>query len=282
MRFSETRLDTFIASDTLKLDIHIWEPDSPKALFLAVHGGLAHGGDYVTPALFFKDKGIATAAYDLRGHKQEKVHLDSFDQFVDDTFCFLKWAKDNYPDIPIFYLGHSIGSLIGTHVGLNQDRLKNRLKGFVFSSPYYKNAIKTPPFVIPMVKILSKVLPNLTIPNSIDANKLTHDQEITRRHKQDEADGLRASKASMRFGNEIFCAQDWVKGHIENWEYPLFVVLSGNDQVADTPESEELLQQLNGDLLTCVVKENNYHENYNETDRDNTFEQIYKWVEPLI
>ncbi len=56
MRFSETRLDILKTGDGLELDIHIWEPDTPKAILLAGHGGLAHAGDYVTPALFFKKR----------------------------------------------------------------------------------------------------------------------------------------------------------------------------------------------------------------------------------
>ena len=92
MRFSETRMDVLRTKDGLELDIHIWEPNSPKAILLAVHGGLAHAGDYITPALFFKERGIATVAYDLRGHKQKKVCIDAFDQFIEDSGAFLKWV----------------------------------------------------------------------------------------------------------------------------------------------------------------------------------------------
>ena len=249
---------------------------------MAVHGGLAHGGDYVTPALFFKDREIATVAYDLRGHKQKKVCIDSFEQLFNDTRSFLNWVKNLYPDLPAFFLAHSIGALIATHIGLRSANDLNGVKGFILSSPYYKNAIKTHPFVIPMMEIFSRILPSLPIPSSIGTDKLTHDQAIFHRHLKDEEDGLRAEAASMRFGSEIFSAQNWVELHISNWNHPLFAVLAGDDQVADTPFSQSLLKQIPPEFVTCYLKEGNFHENLNELDRETTFEQIYQWIKSKI
>ena len=282
MRFSETRLDVLKTRDGLELDIHIWEPNSPNAILLAVHGGLAHAGDYVTPALFFKEKSITTVAYDLRGHKQRKVCIDRFEQFLEDTGTFLKWVKNQYPDIPIFCLGHSVGALILTHIGLRSVKNEPGIKGYILSSPYYQNAIKVNPLVIPMIKMLSKIFPNAPIPSQDITDMLTHDKAITLRHHQDESDGFRAAKASIRFGSELFIAQDWVKENIQNWSHPLFAVVAGNDQVADTHESERLLKKIHPNLLTYLVNTENYHENFNEVNRNETFNKIYKWICKLL
>jgi len=278
MRFLETQKDVLTTKDGLELDIHIWEPDSTQAILLAVHGGLAHAGDYVTPALFFKEKEITTVAYDLRGHKKEKVCIDSFEQFLDDTNVFIEWVKARYPDIPIFYLGHSVGALIGTHMGLKSMKKESAIKGFIFSSPYYENAIKVNPLIIPMIKMLSKIFPDLPIPSEDITDLLTHDKTITDRHRQDEKDGIRAVKASIRFGSELFSAQDWVKNNIQNWVHPLFAVLAGSDQVAKTAESYRLLKTINPDLLTVLTYNGNYHENFNELNREELFYQIYDWM----
>ena len=278
MRFSETQKDVLTTKDGLGLDIHIWEPDSTQAILLAVHGGLAHAGDYVTPALFFKGKEITTVAYDLRGHKKEKVCIDSFEQFLDDTNVFIEWVKTRYPDIPIFYLGHSVGALIGTHMGLKSIKKESAIKGFIFSSPYYENAIKVNPLIIPMIKMLSKIFPDLPIPSQDITDLLTHDKTITDRHRQDEKDGIRAVKASIRFGSELFSAQDWVKSNIQNWAHPLFAVLAGSDQVAKTTESDRLLKTINPNLLTALTYNGNYHENFNELNREELFYQIYDWM----
>ena len=283
-RFSEDRLDRFTSFDGTTLDIHIWEPETPRAVFLAVHGGLAHAGDWVTPARWFREKGIATAAYDLRGHKRETVCIDRFGDFVKDTCRFREWVTEQFPGLPLFYLGHSVGGLIGTHLGLglglNPDDC--RFKGFVFSAPYYGNAIKVNPLVMSTVRLLGRFLPGLPIPGEDITGLLTHDPEITQRHRRDEQDGIRAAKASMGFGAELLRAQEAAAAGIHTWKHPLFVVVAGDDRVADTACTQAMLDKIDPGLLTRLTREKNFHENFNETDRETIFEEIHEWMLPLM
>ncbi len=282
MRFSESRMDVLKTDDGLALDIHIWEAEKPKAVILAIHGGLAHAGDYITPALFFKNKSITTVSYDLRGHKQKNVFISSFDQFFEDTRRFLNWVKNEYKDLPIFIMGHSVGSLIATHLGIRAVSDVASIKGFILSSPYYGNAIKISPAMIPIVKLLSLVTPKLGIPGPDITDLLTHDKSITARHRKDEEDGFRGSTPTMRFGNELFKAQKWVSNNIEKWNHPMFAVVAGHDEVADADISEILLKRVNPDLLTYLYHKANFHENFNEVNREETFEKIMEWMSSLL
>lgn len=143
MRFSEDRLASFRCGPGLERRIHVWEPAWPRAVILAIHGGMAHGGDYVTPALYFRRHGIATVAYDLCGHQDaRRVDIPGFHVFLDDSVRFLAWVKHNYPGLPIYVMGHSMGALIATHLGLGHFAGDPDIKGFILSSPYYVNAIK--------------------------------------------------------------------------------------------------------------------------------------------
>lgn len=278
MRFSETRLDVLKTRDGAELDIHIWEPKAPRAVLMAIHGGLAHAGDYVTPALYFKEKDIATVSYDLRGHKQEKIFIASFDQYLEDTADFFEWTKKTYPDIPVFVMGHSMGGLIATHFGIRYAADEPKIKGYLLSSPYYKNAIKVSPVMIPLVKLFGSVIPRAVIPGPDLTEMLTHDEAITRRHHQDEADGLRGKKATMRFGSELLKAQKWVRKNFPKWDHPMFAVIAGDDQLADSAESEALLKTMDSRLLTCVFHKDNFHENFNEKNRQKTFDKMYEWI----
>jgi alpha-beta hydrolase superfamily lysophospholipase len=282
MKFSETRMDVLKTKDGLNLDIHIWEPQSPKAVLMAIHGGLAHAGDYVTPALYFKDWGIATAAYDLRGHKQEKTYIDSFDLFLEDTAEFLKWTKSAYPDIPIFMMGHSMGGLIATHFGIKYAAADPRIKGYILSSPYYENAIKVSPVMIPLVKIFGKIIPKAVIPGPDLTDMLTRDETITNRHRKDAEAGLRSLKPTMRFGAELLKAQKWVKDNFSSWRHPTFAVIAGADQVADYKEAERLLKSMNPKQITYLFHKDNFHENFNELNRQETFDKIYEWIGSVV
>ena len=69
MSFSETKTELFQADAKTKLLVYEWLPDQEvKVVMIGIHGGMAHGGDWVTPALYFKEKGVATYAPDLRWH----------------------------------------------------------------------------------------------------------------------------------------------------------------------------------------------------------------------
>ena len=278
MRFSETTLDVLKTKDATELDVHVWSPESPKAVLMAIHGGLAHGGDYVTPALYFKEKGIATVSYDLRGHKQEKTFIARFDQYVDDTADFLEWTKQAYLGVPVFVVGHSMGGLIATHFGIRRAENDPDIKGYLLSSPYYANAIKVPPIMIPLIKLFGIIIPKAVIPGPDLTELLTHDDEITRRHRQDEADGIRGTKPTMRFGSELLKAQKWVKENFDQWHHPTFAVIAGADQVADAAAAEKLLKSMDSSLLTYVFHKDNFHENFNETNRTETFDRMYGWI----
>jgi len=278
MRFSETKLDVLKTRDGEALDIHIWEPEAPKAILMAIHGGLAHAGDYVTPALYFKERDIATVSYDLRGHKQEKTFISSFDQYLEDTADFLEWTKKAYKDIPIFVVGHSMGGLIATHFGIRYADNDPAIKGYLLSSPYYGNAIKVPPIMIPIIKFFGSVIPKAVIPGPDLTELLTHDELITKRHRKDEADGIRGTKPTMRFGSELLKAQKWVKENFSQWHHPTFAVIAGADQVADSAESEALFQSMDKNFLKYVWHKDNFHENFNEINRNETFDQMYEWI----
>ena len=121
MRFSEDKMASLLCSDKVERPIHIWQPEHPRAVILAIHGGMAHAGDYVTPALTFRQHGIATVSFDMVGHDgKRKVDIPSFEAFLDDEELFLAWVKQAYPGVPIFVMGHSMGGLIATHLGLRR------------------------------------------------------------------------------------------------------------------------------------------------------------------
>lgn len=282
MQFSETGMDTLKTPDGLSLDIHRWDPKKPKAVILAIHGGLAFAGDYVTPAQYFMKKGIATAAYDLRGHKQKKVHIQSFTQFLDDTALFLEWVKGAYKKLPVVVMGHSMGGLIAAHLGIRYAAGDERIKGYILSSPYFGNKVAVPGFMLAMVGLISALLPRMTIPMEDFSGVLTHDPEISRRRKKDQSEGLQATQASARFGNELLNAQKWVAGNIARWNKPVFAVVAGDDHLADSAVSDTLLHKLRPELLTYMFCKDNYHENFNELNRDEIFAKIYGWMKKLL
>ena len=62
---------------------------------------------------------------------------------------------------------------------------------------------------------------------------------------------------------------------------PLFEVMAGDDRLADSAVTQQQLQRINSDLVTAYVYPDNYHENLNETNREEIYEQILAWQSKL-
>ncbi|MQA41174.1 alpha/beta fold hydrolase [Rugamonas aquatica] len=281
MRFAEDRLASFRAGPQAERRVHIWEPAgvAPRAVILAIHGGMAHAGDYVTPALYFRQHGIATVAYDLCGHQDaRRVDIPGFHVFLDDSVAFLQWVKQNYAGVPIYVMGHSMGALIATHLGLGHFAGDAAIKGFILSSPYYVNAIKVSPVLLALAGVLGALAPRMKVPLAPLTDMLTHDSTITARHYDDERDGIRATEITVRFGNALTHAQQGLAPRMAAWTHPLFAVVAGDDKLADADAAEKMLKSVPPALLTYQRHPQNYHENFNELNREQIFADILAWM----
>jgi lysophospholipase len=283
MRFSEDRIEKLTCSDGVQRDIHIWEPEAPRAVFLTIHGLLDHGGNYVNPGLYLRAHGFATVAHNQHGHhQQKKAHIPRFEVFLDDLELMLTWVKDQYQGLPIFIMGHSMGGLIATHFGIKRFTGDPQVKGFILSSPGYENSLKTPAIVIKMARILSAIVPSIAVPYGDLTQYVTRDKELFQRHRQDEKDGIMPSKGSARLAVEFFKAQEWVPGHIAEWKYPVLAIISGDDKLISAERTSELLSQVKDGLVTEMLYPDNFHESFNELNREEVFAGIVEWAEPRI
>jgi len=292
MNFSETKTELFQADKKTKLLVYEWLPDKDvKAVIIGIHGGMAHGGDWVTPALYFKQQGVATYAPDLRWHgtypkynEKGKVffHISSYDEYVADIHNLYSWVKERHPQTPIFISGHSVGALIALKYGLTLAK-KTDIKGFIVSSPWLENAVKIPEIVKKIARLLAGIYPTFAVKPPSVTDVLTHDKEITARHHRDEEIGLRGTTASAKASAESEKTQAWLLENMKTWErFPLFAVVAGDDHLATPETSKKALKSVPSKLLTLIVHKKNFHENFNEVNREETFKGIAKWIQKII
>lgn len=108
--------------DGAELFLRSWEQAAhPQGVSLIAHGMAEHGGRYGRFAQFLNERGFICAAGDHRGHGKtgEKAGLmgffaeqDGFDRVVDDLHAIYHLFREKYPELPIFFLGHSMGSFL--------------------------------------------------------------------------------------------------------------------------------------------------------------------------
>jgi alpha-beta hydrolase superfamily lysophospholipase len=259
--------------------IRIWQAGTTKAVLLGIHGGMSHSGDYETVGSFFRQHEVTTISFDLHGHgTRQLIDIPSFEVFTDDVVDMLEWVRQHYPTTPLFIVGHSMGALIATHLALSNKLAPYSVSGIVLSSPYYANAIPVPAWMIPLSRWLSRLLPTAKVPMEDLTPWLTHDREITERHVADSLLQRRGSFASMRFGRCLLDAQAALHNDLSGWRLPVFAVVAGDDRLADASVSLAMLRTIPPQLLDLHEFTQNFHENFNELNRDAIFAAMLTWM----
>ncbi|MFH0757433.1 MAG: alpha/beta fold hydrolase [Bacteroidota bacterium] len=285
MRFSEDRVEKLTCSDGKQRNIHIWEPEKPRMVFLTVHGLMDHCGNYILPALYFRDHGIASVAYAQQGHDHKgpdhpgKVTISRFEALTKDLELMTEWVKEQFPGLPVFILAHSMGGLVATHFGLKKLTSDAVVKGFILSSPYYANAVKVPQIMLTLAGFLALLVPGMIVPTEDFKAVVTHDEEVYKRQRKDAEDGYVVSSVTTRSGHELLKAQRWVPGNISRWTHPVLFILAGDDRIADNGVNRQMIDRIEPGLVTELHYPENYHENFNELNRDEIFARILEWVE---
>lgn len=292
MNYAETKYEIFQPDEKTKLASHIWLPGGkPMAILVAVHGGMAFAGDWVNTALYFKEKGLATYALDLRWHgdfpkhnpgEKNFFHIDSYDTYARDLDLYLKDIKAKNPGIPVIILSHSNGALITFYYGLTIGK-NSGVKGVIASSPWIVNRVKVSPVLIAAAKIISVFHPKMEISPEPLTDVLTHDSEITARHHSDEDSGIRGTTGSAKLGVVSLRTQKFVAENMSQWDVaPVFGILAGDDHLADPEGSEKALKSVTQQPVEIVKYPQNFHENFNEVNRKEIWDKCMKWIEKLV
>jgi alpha-beta hydrolase superfamily lysophospholipase len=62
----------------------------------------------------------------------------------------------------------------------------------------------------------------------------------------------------------------------------LLAIVAGDDKVADADASRRLLKEIAPEFLTEHYYPGNFHENFNEINREEVFERMVEWCEARI
>jgi alpha-beta hydrolase superfamily lysophospholipase len=109
-------------SDGLPVHVYGWIPDGEvKAVLQIAHGMAEHGYRYERLAEFLNKTGYAVYANDHRGHGKSipqgavPGHMadeNGWEKAVDDLSLINKDLKERHPGLPVFLMGHSMGSFM--------------------------------------------------------------------------------------------------------------------------------------------------------------------------
>lgn len=113
----------------------------PRAIILALHGFVDHIGSFREVAEYWAKAGIGVFSYDQLGFGGApfRGHWQGADAYIKDAKMALLAIREEYPDVPLFLLGESMGGAIAISAScewrMAGDSLYDDLKGVILVAP---------------------------------------------------------------------------------------------------------------------------------------------------
>ncbi|MBP46832.1 MAG: hypothetical protein CMH53_02750, partial [Myxococcales bacterium] len=149
--------------------------------------------------------------------------------------------------------------------------------GVVLSNPALHQAFKVPSWKIVGARVLSRVLPQVSLPTGLEADQLSTNSEANADYA---ADPLIFSGGTTRWGWEYICAQQALEDATLQTDVPLLLLLGSADPIIDASFTQRWIARSNGLSLTVRNYPNLMHELSNEptVERERVFEDLIQWL----
>lgn len=272
----QTEEGFFSARDGLRLFWHTAKASSPAAHVAVLHGYAEHLGRHAEVTQALVAAGYTAHLFDCRGHGQsggKRAHVERFGDYLSDLELFLARVREHARGLPMFLVAHSHGALIAARYLLENP---DAVRGAVFSSPYFRLALRVSPLKILAGRLVAKVLPSLPMRNELKPEQLTRDvaiQDATR------ADPLYQQIATPGWFNESSAAQEMVLRRATEFVTPFLMLLGGADPIADPSAGKEFFEAATARDKQIKQYEGYLHELFHEPERELVFKDVVGWLD---
>ena len=306
---SEPDKTLYLATDSrTSIPVYQWQTEkTPKAALHISHGMAEYGQRYHAFARALNKAGFVVYAHDHRGHG-ERIEMDSNKQqghFADqhgwsmavhDLALTVNSIKQSHPDLPLFLLGHSMGSYLLQNylVNCNPD-----INGAVLSgSNYVAKPMLLVARLITQLEIIrqgkkgnSSLINQLTFagynkqfkPSRTEFDWLSRDSESVDAYINDPLCGFSCTNqlwADLFSGLQTICSISSLKKI--NSETPILVLGGDKDPVSAPGRLQKLaaaLQTAGVNDVSLQLYPEGRHEMFNETNREQVIQELIEWLE---
>jgi len=298
------KTDYFQADDGVSIAFHCWLPEEePIAVLQIAHGMAEYALRYEDFAQFLNKHRIAVYANDHRGHgmtagKPENLGFfaeeNGWIKVVTDMRSVTKIIQKDYPDIPVFLFGHSMGSFLArTYITLYDDVHGLILSGTAAQPPLLvktgrilaffhrlRYGAKTPS---PFFDKLSFGSFNKPYESDGPFSWLSRDKEVVQKYRDDPYCGF---VCSVGFFQDLFFGLNYISKKEHNqwirFTLPVYIVSGDKDPVGDFGKGPEKVADL---YLECQLEDvtvnifkDARHEILNEINRKDVYADILEWM----
>ena len=256
-----------------------WHPVSkPRAAIILIHGLSDHSGRFIYPGETLSDHGFVFIAPDLRGNGRspgKRGHFDSFDQVMDDMKAVVEFTKSQYPGIPVFLYGQSMGGGLVISFALKHPEL---IIGSIASSPWLRLAKPPSGIVRAIASLIKPFAPSLLMPNGLKSSDLCHDKVVQQAYDNDPLIHWKVSLSTFFIINK---SGERAINNAASLHIPLLLLHGNADQITSYDASVQFAE-ICPDKCTFKSWSGQFHELHNEPIKEQVLEFIVQWIESLL
>ncbi|XP_024436143.1 monoglyceride lipase isoform X3 [Desmodus rotundus] len=242
-------LPHLVNADGQYLFCRYWKPTgTPKALIFVSHGAGEHCGRYDELAQMLVGLELLVFAHDHVGHGQsegERMVVSDFHVFIRDVLQHVEIMQKDYPGLPVFLLGHSMGGAIAI---LTAAEKPGHFSGMVLISPL--------------------VLANPESATTFKVDLYNTDPLICRA-------GLKVC-----FGIQLLNAVSRVERALPKLTLPFLLLQGSADRLCDSKGAYLLMESAKSQDKTLKIYEGAYHVLHKELPEvtNSVFHEINMWI----
>ena len=208
----------FVARDGARLGLSVWRAEHPKAILIALHGmnDYAHAFDGLGTYLV-ENADITTYAYDQRGfgRSPEFGRWPGEGALIADLNSAIAAARAEYPGLPVFTLGHSMGGAVILDAA---EKGALDVDGAILAAPGIWGASRLPLFYRIVLNVTANIAPGKKLTGERAHRQSTDNIPILREMFADpqiiKATRMDAVLGVVRLMGEAWRASDKVGGDV--------------------------------------------------------------------
>lgn len=250
--------------------------ESPKAVVMLIHGLGEHCQRYNNLADHLNANGYVLSSMDLPNHgnsEGQKGHVDSFTLFQDAAVGLHARIKSEYPDTPIFLLGHSMGGLISTRFLMDH---QEKFKGALLSGAAIESPQAPPAWQVSLISLIAKILPKSGM-LELDGNLVSRDSKVVAEYFSDPL--INDQKLSAKLLVEFFNTMDEVKQGANVIKLPMMIMHGTDDRLTAPSGSQWLFDSIASTDKTLKLYDGLFHEIFNEPEAPSIYAEVVAWLD---
>jgi alpha-beta hydrolase superfamily lysophospholipase len=264
---------TFTTIDGTELFTRSWTVDDPRYDVLIVHGLGEHSGRWTDVAAYLNDHGASVYSYDLRGHGRSggnRIDVEDFGSFYSDISEMATRTAASSGRPWVLY-GHSLGGLQCAGYLVNDTEPHPNLA--VLSAPAMAATRGIDNVLKVAASVLGTITPKMSIASGITGDQLSRDAAVGEAYFADE---LVETKATTRFGKNVFSEQAKLSGHHGDITIQTLVIHGADDELVQPSASAGL-------AASGAVERKVYpgvrHELHNEPESAQILGDVTDWID---